>query len=160
MTTADRGKAASAWLAVLVWIALITTFSGEGFSKASTTGFLGPLLRWLIPAAHPETLETIHFAVRKGAHAAEYAVLALLAFHALRWSFDLAFRRSAGLALAIVLAVGSADEANQARLATRTGSPWDVALDLAGGVAALGGLLALRRRRGGGSVSPPAASSR
>jgi VanZ family protein len=160
VTTGDRAKAASSWLAVLVWIALIATFSGEGFSEASTSRFIDPLVRWLLPNVSAEMLAAIHFAIRKFAHAAEYAVLALLAFHALRWSFDRSFRRSAGLALAIVLAVGSADEANQARLAARTGSPWDVALDLAGGVAALGGLLALRRRTGGRFVSPTAASSR
>ena len=152
-------KAALAWAAILAWIALINTFSGEGFSDASTSRFIGPLVRWLFPDVSPATLAAIHFVVRKTAHAAEYGVLALLALVALRRSFRLSLRGSIVLALAIVTVVGTADEAHQARLAVRTGSPWDVMLDLAGGVLALAILVAWRRRAGG-SPAPTATSSR
>ncbi len=116
-------------------------------------------MRWLFPDVSPATLALIHFVVRKTTHAVEYGLLALLALLALHRSFRLSLRGSAVLALAIVTAVGIADEANQARLATRTGSPWDVTLDLAGGVLALGILFAWRRRAGG-SLAPPAVPSR
>ena len=152
-------KAALAWAAILAWIALILTFSGADFSDASTSRFVGPLVRWLFPDVSPATLATTHFAVRKTAHAVEYGVLALLALLALLRSFRLSLRGSIVLALAIVTVVGTADEANQARLAVRTGSPWDVMLDLAGGVLALAILVAWRRRAGG-SPAPTATSSR
>ena len=152
-------RAAMAWAAVLAWIALITAFSGEGFSNASTLRFIDPLLRWLFPDVSPATLAMIHFVVRKAAHAVVYGLLALIALIALRQSFPLSLRGGSVLALAIVTAVGIADEANQARLATRTGSPWDVTLDLASGVLALAILVAWRRRAGG-SLSPPAVSKR
>jgi VanZ family protein len=155
----DAVKAALAWAATFAWIALITAFSGEGFSDASTSRFIGPLVRWLFPDVSPAMLAAIHFVVRKTAHAVEYGVLALLAWLALRRSFRLSPRRSAVLALAIVSAVGIADEAHQMRLATRTGSPLDVMLDLAGGALALS-ILFSWRRRAGGSPAPPAASSR
>ena len=155
----DSIRAALAWAATFAWIALITVFSGEGFSDASTSRFIGPLLRWLFPDMSPTMLAAIHFVVRKTAHAVEYGALALLALHALHRSIRLSLRGSAVLALAIVTVVGTADEANQARLAVRTGSPWDVMLDLAGGVLALA-ILAAWRRRAGGSPAPTAASSR
>ena len=151
----DAVAAALAWAAVLAWIALISAFSGGDFSNASTSRFIGPLVRWLFPDISPVTLEAIHFVVRKTTHAVEYGVLALLALHALYRGLRLSLRGNAVLALAIVTAVGIADEANQARLATRTGSAWDVALDLAGAVLALAILFAWRRRAGGS----PAASS-
>ncbi len=116
-------------------------------------------MRWLFPDVSPATLAAIHFVVRKTAHAVEYAVLALLAWLALRPSLRLSLRGNAVLVLVIVAAVGIADEANQARLATRTGSAWDVALDLAGGGLALAIVFAWRRWAGG-SPTPPAASSR
>jgi VanZ family protein len=165
MTAARRNgqvnavKAALAWAAIIAWIALITTFSGEGFSDASTSRFIDPLARWLFPDVSPTTLAAIHFVVRKTAHTVEYGVLALLALLALRRSFRLSLRASTVLALAIVTVVGTADEANQARLAARSGTPWDVMLDLAGGVLALA-ILFSWRRRAGGSLAPPATSSR
>ena len=43
------GKVLRAWLAVLLCIAVIGMFSGEGFSAASTSGLFTKLLRWLDP---------------------------------------------------------------------------------------------------------------
>ena len=48
------------------------------------------------------------------------------------------------VALAVALAVAALDEAHQATTATRTGSPWDAALDAGGAV--LGALLWRRLR--------------
>ena len=133
------------WLAVGLWIAVVFGFSSDRFSAESTSRFLVPLLRWLFPAISAETQQLLQFLARKGAHAFEYAVLAALAYQALRdasrpW-------RSAGLALALVAAVAIADETHQRFSATRTGSPIDVSLDVAGGATALLLLVGIRRRR-------------
>ncbi len=133
-----------AWLAVALWTVLILTFSSDSFSAASTSRILGPILRWLLPDVSPQTLESIHLLVRKGAHAAEYGLLALLILRAellgsaRNWGVRLA------RVLALTAAVASVDEIRQARLDQRTGSAVDVGIDLAGAVAALA--LALRVR--------------
>lgn len=137
--------ALGAWAAVVGWTLLISAFSGDAFSADSTSRFIGPLLRWLFPDALPESLARLHFAVRKGGHAFEYGALAVLSFRALRLSAYLSPVRAIALVLGLVLAVASADETHQAIAGSRTGSPWDVALDLAGGAVALLLLAALLR---------------
>jgi VanZ family protein len=142
---ATAPKAALAWVAVAIWTAVIGTSSGAEFSESSTSRFVGPLLRWLLPDIDQQTLEAAHFFVRKSAHAAEYGVLALLSSRALRLSLSVSPASIAGIALGLVLAVACADETRQAFTPPRTGSPWDVGLDLAGGAAALGLLEVIRR---------------
>ncbi|UCE87134.1 MAG: VanZ family protein [Deltaproteobacteria bacterium] len=136
-----------AWLLVALWTALVWTLSGNEFSASATSRFLGPLMRWLLPSISESTLEALHGAVRKTAHVAEYAVLALLALRALRLSAETSWLRSAALAFALALTVSIADETHQAFAEARTGSTWDVGLDAAGafGVLAVAGLW--RRRR-------------
>ncbi len=126
-----------AWLAVALCTALILTFSGEGFSAASTSRFVGPFVRWLFPDASPQTLEWVHFAIRKGAHAAEYGLLALLALRAERLGTARIRNAAVARVLTLCAVVASVDELRQARLEQRTGSVVDVGLDLAGAVAAL-----------------------
>jgi VanZ family protein len=132
------------WLAVGLWIAVILGFSSDQFSKASTSPMLVQLLRWIFPAMSVETLKLLQFLVRKGAHAFEYAVLATLAYQALRDSSNP--WRSAGFALALVGAVAVADETRQASSAARSGSVADVGIDVAGGAAALFLLVGIGRR--------------
>jgi VanZ family protein len=129
----------AAWLAVAAWTGVILALSGGTFSAELTGSRLADLLRFL--GLGTEALEPIHFFVRKGAHLAIYAVLGALALRAARLSF--APPLPLPLALALALAVAAADESHQATLASRTGSPFDVALDAAG--AALGALLWRRR---------------
>ncbi len=139
------------WLAVGLWSAVILGFSGDQFSKSSTSPVLIQLLRWILPAMSAETQQILQYLVRKGAHAFEYAVLATLAYQALRDSSNP--WRSAGFALVLVVAVAVADESRQAWSAMRTGSAADVGIDLAGGATALFLLvgidrgLRMRRRR-------------
>ncbi len=132
MSDIDR-KAWRAWLAVILCIAAIWMFSGESFSATSTSGLLEPLLRWLYPEISWRTMVRAHFFARKAAHVTEYAVLAMLAFRALRLSLDVSAPRLVGLALSLVIAVAALDELRQSFLATRTGSLADVAINLAGG---------------------------
>jgi VanZ family protein len=138
-------RALGAWAVVVGWMLLISAFSSDAFSADSTSRFIRPLLRWLFPDVLPATLARLHAVVRQGAHVFEYGVLALLSFRAVRLSYASSLARAFALALLFVLAVASADETHQALSQTRTGSPWDVALDLGGGVLALALLAALLR---------------
>ncbi len=144
-----------AWLLVALWIGLILLLSGGDFSASQTSRFIGPLLTWLFPEMPEANRLLLHGAIRKGAHVTEYAVLAALGFRALRLSLSKArgapskSRRSAlapaALALLLVAAVASVDEAGQARRDTRTGSLLDVGWDLLGGTLGCAAAIGLAR---------------
>ena len=59
-------------------------------------------------------------------------MLAILAINAFR-----AFRQRVLIALAVVLVVASVDEVNQSFNPARTGTPFDVLIDLVGGIVGL-----------------------
>jgi VanZ family protein len=142
-----------AWLAVVAWALLISTFSTGWFSGEQTGNLLLPILRALLPWAQPEHLDAIHAVIRKAAHVVEYLVLGILLVRALREE-GLA---SLPLALvAILLGSGWAalDEFHQEFVPSRTASPRDVAVDTSGVCA--GVALALARRR---HVLAPSASA-
>ncbi len=143
-----------AWLAVAACIALIWGLSADLFAASETSRFLKPFLLWLFPDLDAATLRRAHFLVRKAAHVTEYAVLAMLAFRAWWLSFETTLARIAALSLALVFAVAAVDEARQSFSAARTGTAWDVALDLAGGAVALVVLLLVQR----GLRAPPSPS--
>jgi VanZ family protein len=85
-------------------------------------------------------------------HFFAYGGLALLAFWALE-AFGVS--RPALWALVVVLLYGLSDEFHQAFVPGRHPDPFDVATDLAGGVAALLVVTALRRRRANLRSSQP-----
>jgi VanZ family protein len=149
-----------AWFLVAIWTAIVWTLSGNEFSASATSRFLGPLIRWLIPDISHATLEGLHGAVRKSAHAAEYAVLALLTLRALRLSRQTSWLRSTAFAFALALTVSIADETHQSFAESRTGSPLDVALDGAGAAAALAVAGIWRRREDPARGVGPAADVR
>jgi VanZ family protein len=130
---------------VLLWTGIILWAGGDEANLTATSRFFGPLLRWLLPDASPYELYRIHMVIRKGAHLAEYGLLALFTLSALRASSRAAMLRLAGLALVWVLAIAACDEARQSFSATRTGSAWDVGLDVSGGVLALALAIAYTR---------------
>ena len=148
-----HGRVWRAWLALLVYIALIWVFSGESFSAASTSGLLAPLLRWLYPDISQEAIVRVHFFARKAAHLTEYALLAALAFRALRLSLDVSTPRVIALALGLVILVAGGDELRQSYLAARTGSPVDVAINLAGGALGVGLIVVFYRWLGSGAAA-------
>jgi VanZ family protein len=131
------------WLAVGLWIGVVFGFSGDGFSADSTSRFIEPLVQWLFPELSAAQRELLHAAVRKAAHAFEYAVLAALAYRALRESPSRS--RAVVFALGLVVAVAVADETHQRFEDSRTGSAVDVTIDVAGGAVALLLLSAIRR---------------
>jgi VanZ family protein len=98
-----RSRLLTVWLPVVVWAAVIFTFS----SIPSLSTGLG-------------TWDTI---LRKGAHLAEYAVLGGLLYRALG--------REA-LALAVGIAYAATDELHQYFVRGRHASPVDVAIDAVG----------------------------
>ena len=86
-------------------------------------------------------LETL---VRKAAHMAEYAVLALLFCHALRVS---GARRPACRALLVCLAYAATDEFHQSFVGGRGPSAVDVMIDTAGAALALAGKGIIKKLR-------------
>jgi len=127
------------WLPVALWITVIAGLGSSGFHHEQTSRLLAPLLRWLLSDWSDPQLAALHGGIRKGAHVTEYAIAAVLTFRALWLSGRATTRAAAALPiLTLTAAVAVADEARQARMETRTGSPHDVALDVAGGALGLG----------------------
>ena len=114
----------------------------------STSRFLGPLLSWLGPHWSPAELTQAQSLIRKLAHPTEYALLCVLTGRAVALTFAVRMRVVALAALASVALLAAADELRQASSALRTGSAFDVALDISGGLAALLALLIFRRALG------------
>ncbi len=123
---------------LLIWIGVIFFLSSSQGSMTRTSLIVRPILEFLFPSAPEETLLLYHGYIRKFAHFAEYAVLGLLACRAFIGSPQ-NFLRSHRYISSIVLlaAVAVFDEANQSFDPARTGSPFDVLVDLTGGFTAI-----------------------
>lgn len=103
---------------------------------ANTSSFMRPLLEFVFPNASAETLDVYHGYIRKLAHVTEYAILAFWASRAFLHSSKVFLRRFWYVfAFLVVVLTASIDETNQSFLASRTGSIYDVLLDVAGGTA-------------------------
>lgn len=139
------------WLPVILWMSLIFSASADTRSAHHSSRIIEPVLRWLFPQLDPETINLIVFLVRKCAHVAEYAALALLVWRALRkprrgddrpWSW-----RQAGLALLIAALYAASDEIHQMFVPKREGHFHDVVIDSCGAALALVGLWAFGKWR-------------
>lgn len=139
------------WLPVLLWAALIFTASSDQQSAQHSSRIIGPLVQWLFPQLPGETVDNIVFGVRKCAHLTEYAVLAWLLWRAIRkpmrddsrpWKWS-----DAVAAWVFVALFATSDEIHQAFVPTRQASPWDVMIDVGGGVLGLLALWIFRRWR-------------
>ena len=131
------------WLPVLIWLAVIFVGSTDLMSAEHTSRFIGPFLRWFVPHIPDATVASVQLFVRKCAHLTEYAVLAALLWRAFRQSINRPWR-AAFLAFFIAAACASLDEIHQSFIASRTGTPVDVAIDCCG---AIFGLLVYARFR-------------
>ena len=109
------------WLPVVAWSAVILAASSDRFSMQETGSFLKALLE-------RDLSYVAQVLLRKLGHLTGYGILGGLALRATR--FD--FRRPLIPVFAIVLAVASTDELRQATTRFRTGTPWDVVIDLIG----------------------------
>lgn len=137
------------WLPPLLWLAVIFSASADSHSYEHTASLFVPLCKWLFPRMAPEQIDRFHYLFRKCGHLTEYALLALLFWRALHrpqrhdprpWRWD-----EAGLAAALVWLCAAADELHQVFVPARTALVSDVAVDTAGGVAALAVLWLARK---------------
>lgn len=117
------------WLGVIVW-----TSSGSA-SMTNTSRIIRPLLEFLFPEAPDATLLIYHGYIRKFAHFAEYAALAFWASMAFSTSSVKFLQKYWYLAAFVLVAlIASIDEFNQSFDASRTGSLYDVLIDISGGL--------------------------
>jgi VanZ family protein len=122
------------WLPVFGWIIFIGINSTDLMSAEHTSRFIGPFLRWFEPNISESTIASVQLFVRKAAHLTEYAILAALLYRALRRGQKRLFR--AGISAFFIAGVCAAlDEFHQSFVASRTGTPGDVAIDCAGAAA-------------------------
>lgn len=133
----------------VLWACLILILGSSPGSAAQTSRFIKPLIEFFFPHASPDSFLIIHALIRKAAHFVEYGVLALLAARAFSIS---GVRKWAMPAFITSLAVASIDEIGQSFQAARTGSVWDVLLDMAGASAGLLLFLFFRRRKANASA--------
>ena len=147
--TTDRHRVLKAWIALILWLIVISIESTAYLSSNNTSRFLYPLLHYLFGVDYA-SFEPWHFFLRKSGHVFGYGLLSILMFRAwretlpspmgVRWTFRWATIAVLGTAL-----VASLDEWHQSFIPTRTGSVRDVILDTCAGIAAqLGIILWLR----------------
>lgn len=104
------------WLPVIVWTVVILWASDDSFSSGQSRGWLARLFGGEVPYG-------LNFTIRKLGHIIAYGILGALA-----WRADRRF----AVAIAVTLIVAVTDEWRQSLTLTRTGTVWDVVLDVAG----------------------------
>src|ERR1700731_1564830 len=143
------------WLPAIAWASLISWASTDLFSTSHTSRFILPVLHWLLPLASGETLERLHFLIRKSAHFTEYFAFSFLLLRAARGEHRGWQTRWAILALVIAAGYSALDEFHQSFVPSRTASPWDSLLDTAGAAIAQGLLWLWLRVRTRNSTDVP-----
>ncbi len=126
-----------AWLPTLIWLVVLACFSTDLFSSDRTGVWWWKILHFFSPHMSHERFHQVHYFIRKSAHFLSYGTLSWFAFRGFRgiqsevgtWK-----ARWCGLALLLTLAAASADEFHQSFVPSRTSSPHDVLLDMAGAV--------------------------
>jgi len=119
----------SYWLPPLLWCALVLLFSGDWGSSWHTLGWLGWLLS-RISSLNPAQINMIHYYCRKSAHVLAYGILYVLWFRAFQGHLCYRIRYAALCALGLSLLVALTDEGHQTMVSSRSGSLYDVALDV------------------------------
>jgi VanZ family protein len=136
---------------LFLWIGVIFLLSSGSGSTAATSRIIRPLLEFLFPAASEDSLQLMHFYIRKTAHFTEYAVLGYWALRAFtRGAIGFLKSHFYLSAFGLVGLVATLDEFNQGFISSRTGSIWDVVLDISGGIFAVAVwsvILRYKRRR-------------
>jgi VanZ family protein len=147
VTRRARRRIWLAWLWVALWAAVIWQLGTDAYSLRRTSGFMQWVIESLFGEVDAATRYKLYMLFRKSAHFTEYAILALLSFRAALLSAARArIVTACWIALFLVGTVAAADEFRQAFSSSRTGSPYDVLIDLTGGLVALTGLLFISRR--------------
>lgn len=129
-----------AWIALILWLIVISIESTNYLSSQNTSHFLFPVLHYLFKIDYAG-FEPYHAVLRKMGHVFGYGLLSILLFRAWRetlpamdnrrWSF-----RWSIIAMLGTTIVASLDEWHQSFLPSRTGAFHDVILDSCAGIAA------------------------
>ena len=141
-----RRRARNAWILVVLCAVVILGLGGAEFGASQTSRYLWPTLRWFFPDLTISTYLVLQIWIRKTAHVTEYALLGFLAFRAVFLSTHSALARVALLSIGVAASVAATDEFRQSFLPQRTGTPWDVAIDVTAAVIAIGVALWVKRR--------------
>lgn len=121
---------------LILWLAVIFINSSTMGATNNTSRFIRPLLEWLFAGESAATIDVYHGYIRKLAHFTEYAVLGFFAARAFWYSSQTILRKFWFVwAFLFVAFVASADEYNQSFNPLRTGSAYDVLIDVSGGLA-------------------------
>lgn len=116
---------------------MIAFFSTDTFSAEHTGSILEKIVRAIYGNISAEHFRMLHIFIRKAAHFTVYGLLSWIAYYSWRttlprrerWTFTWS-----GLALLVTLIAGSYDEIHQIFVPSRTASPYDVMLDVMGGL--------------------------
>ena len=144
--------AVAGWMAVIFWMSAQTGNQSGGASEAIVRWLVGifcPGFQQLSQVRQTAILEVCHTIVRKGAHFAEYAVLAMLIANALR-QYALNNRLYWLLPVAISAVYALTDEVHQYFVPGRACRLLDVGIDTCGaifGMCLFAAILALLRKR-------------
>ncbi len=125
----------SAWLPVVLGVAVIVIESTEAFGADHTSGPLRKLFEALFGRFSDEVWDGVHHVIRKSGHFLGYGAIGLAWLRA--WWMTLPrshFLLDAFLALLGTALIASADEWHQSNLPNRTGTPWDALLDCCGAI--------------------------
>ncbi|WP_281252956.1 VanZ family protein [Oceanobacillus senegalensis] len=132
----------SLWAAVVLWMAVIFTFShesGTASSERSTgvTVLIETAINTVIPADAGMDRENFQYFIRKTAHFSVYFVLSILVVNALRAS-NVVRSRAWWLTLLISILYAASDEFHQLFIPGRSGQVTDVLIDTVGASVGLG----------------------
>lgn len=132
----------SAWIPAAICAGLILMSSSDSFSSENTSSVLRPFVEGIFGVFADHTWAKLLYDIRKTGHFFAYGFVSCVFFRAWRMTFRLsrsysavtASLRAAAVALLSTLVLCSADEFHQSFLPKRTGSPFDVLLDMCGAV--------------------------
>jgi len=132
----------SAWIPAGICVLLVMISSSDNFSSDNTSSILRPLVEGILGPFANHVWVKLLYDVRKTGHFFGYGFVSVVFFRAWRMTFRLsrsysavtASLRAAAIALLSTLVLCSADEFHQSFLPKRTGSPFDVLLDMCGAI--------------------------
>ncbi|MGI8642044.1 MAG: VanZ family protein [Pyrinomonadaceae bacterium] len=120
---------------LVLWIGVILFASTSLGAMSNTSRIIRPLLHFLFPDTPEEILVIYHGYIRKLAHLTEYSILAFFASRAFWSSTKIILQRYwYAFSFLTVVFVASIDEYNQSFDMLRTGTVYDVLLDVLGGI--------------------------
>lgn len=138
----SRRRAFLNWLPAALAVLMIALESTAFMSAANTSRWLLPVWDRLFGPISPHRWSIVHECIRKAGHFTGYGLVSVCFFHGFRKTLRAVdgiralWVRSAIFAVGCTIVIASADELHQAFLPGRGSSPWDVALDTCGAIAA------------------------